>query len=222
MTRKADKAEIQYQNLRDRDATTTTTKHQNTNSNMPPRIVVDGLWRALCPSFDAIVLSQARTHLRRTARAGCEAWKRTPRAPALSRRQNSTAATRTATGTASHAPRKPKERRDSRDSADKLDALSIEQLYDLLRDVRDQEGAYHRIVDLVNYLVKQRGERPNIRHFDALIRANADAEHGSGAVVEELLDEMDREGIIGDSNLYHGVMLVRQPPTLHRELSVPS
>lgn len=79
----------------------------------------------------------------------------------------------------------------------------------MLRNLRDEKGAYQRIVNLVQYLIEDRGERPSLRHFDALIRANADAEKGSAEVVEGLLREMEREGIIGDSGLYHGVLMVR-------------
>ena len=59
----------------------------------------------------------------------------------------------------------------------------------------------------MQHLIEVRHEKPSLRHFDALIRANADAQHGSAEVVEELLREMDKEGIIGDSGLYHGVMM---------------
>ena len=45
-------------------------------------------------------------------------------------------------------------------------------------------------------------------HYDALIRANADAENGSAEVVEGLLKEMKEEGIGTDSGLYHAVLQV--------------
>lgn len=87
-------------------------------------------------------------------------------------------------------------------------ALSIEELHDILRIVRDESGSYQKTIDLVQYLIRNRGERPNVRHFDALIRANADAERGSAEEVEGLLKEMDKQGIIGDSGLYHSVLMV--------------
>jgi hypothetical protein len=88
-------------------------------------------------------------------------------------------------------------------------ALSIVELHDTLRTVRDESGSYQKTIHLVQYLIKNRGERPNVRHFDALIRANADAERGSAEEVEGLLKEMDKQGIIGDSGLYHSVLMVR-------------
>ncbi len=81
------------------------------------------------------------------------------------------------------------------------------ELHDRLRELRDQQDAYHAIVDLVQHLITARGEKPSLRHFDALIRANASAEHGSAEVVEELLKEMDKEGIMGDGGLFQGVLM---------------
>ncbi|KFY13940.1 hypothetical protein V492_02953 [Pseudogymnoascus sp. VKM F-4246] len=86
-------------------------------------------------------------------------------------------------------------------------ALSVMELHDVLRTVRDESGSYQKTIQLVQYLIKNRRERPNVRHFDALIRANADAERGSAEEVEGLLKEMDKQGIIGDSGLYHSVLM---------------
>ncbi|OBT66155.1 hypothetical protein VE03_05073 [Pseudogymnoascus sp. 23342-1-I1] len=91
--------------------------------------------------------------------------------------------------------------------AENWGALSIIELHDILRTVRDESGSYQKTIDLVQYLIRDRGERPNVRHFDALIRANADAERGSAEEVEGLLKEMDEQGIIGDSGLYHSVLM---------------
>ena len=60
----------------------------------------------------------------------------------------------------------------------------------------------------MEHLIKVRGEKPALLHYDALIRANADAENGSVAVVRELLKEMKVEGVGADSGLYHGVLQV--------------
>jgi hypothetical protein len=75
--------------------------------------------------------------------------------------------------------------------------------------MRTEEGAYHRVAELVEYLITVRGEKPALIHYDSLIRANADAENGSVDVVKGLLVEMKQEGIGPDSGLYHGVLQVR-------------
>lgn len=85
--------------------------------------------------------------------------------------------------------------------------MTIPELHNYLREIRDQSGAYFQILDLVDHLIRERGERPSLRHFDALIHANADAEHGSAEVVEDLLRECESEGIVGDGGFYHGVLL---------------
>jgi hypothetical protein len=89
-----------------------------------------------------------------------------------------------------------------------FDDVPLTHLHERLRQIGSQEGAYHRIADLVEYLIKERGEKPALIHYDALIRANADAENGSAEVVERLLKEMKEEGVGADSGLYHGVLQV--------------
>jgi hypothetical protein len=78
----------------------------------------------------------------------------------------------------------------------------------MLREMLSQKGAYHRIVDLVEYLVTRRGEAVGLIHFDALVRANADPMHGSAQVVGGLLEQMRSLKITGDSGFYQGVLLV--------------
>ncbi|RFU30535.1 hypothetical protein B7463_g5759, partial [Scytalidium lignicola] len=88
------------------------------------------------------------------------------------------------------------------------DGVPISELHDRLRQMRHEEGAYKNIAALVEYLVKDRGEKPALIHYDALIRANSDAENGSVEAVRELLVEMKELGIGADSGLYHGVLQV--------------
>jgi hypothetical protein len=74
--------------------------------------------------------------------------------------------------------------------------------------MRTHENGYTKIAELVDYLIANRGEKPALIHYDALIRANADAENGSVEVVRRLLGEMKEMGIGADSGLYHGVLQV--------------
>lgn len=89
-----------------------------------------------------------------------------------------------------------------------FDALSTSELHDRLRQMASEEGRYHDVADLVEYLLRQRGEKPALYHYDALIRANADAEYGSAEIVRGLLNEMKEFGIGADAGLYHGVLQV--------------
>lgn len=179
-----------------------------------PRIAVDGLWRCLCPSFDSIVLSRARLPIRSASYQPCAPRRRLRPSSwnlsiAASRRQNSTLAKSTNVLTDEDLTNEPLGGGTSETPLpENWGALSITELHDILRTVRDESGSYQKTINLVQYLLKNRGERPNVRHFDALIRANADAERGSAEEVEVLLREMDRQGIIGDSGLYHSVLMV--------------
>jgi hypothetical protein len=85
---------------------------------------------------------------------------------------------------------------------------SITHLHDRLRRIRAEEGAFEKIVDLVQSLITVKGEKPALIHYDALIRANADAENGSVDAVKVLLKELQEEGIGADSGLYHAVLQV--------------
>jgi len=78
-----------------------------------------------------------------------------------------------------------------------------------LRLLCTEIGAYHKITQQVEHLIRERGEQPALIHYNALVRANADAEFGSAEVVRDLLVEMKQEGIVADSEFYHGVLQVR-------------
>jgi hypothetical protein len=84
----------------------------------------------------------------------------------------------------------------------------IAKLHGKLRQLCTERGAFHRIVELVELLIREKGEKPALIHYDALIRANVDAEFGSAEVVKDILVEMKQEGIAVDSGLYHGVLQV--------------
>jgi len=88
--------------------------------------------------------------------------------------------------------------------------LSTRDLYEELRKL-STKGEYSRVRDLVETLVTEHGEKPNIRLYHALILANANHHHGSPAEVKRLLQEMAEEGIALDSAIYHAALRVRNP-----------
>ena len=61
---------------------------------------------------------------------------------------------------------------------------------------------------MIRMLMRDRGERPDGRHYVAMILANADAENGSASEVEVLLKEMAAEGIALSSGAYHAILKV--------------
>jgi len=86
--------------------------------------------------------------------------------------------------------------------------MSIPQIHDLLRKVRTERKSYSKVVELVGYLISERGEKPALIHYDSLVRANASAMQGSAAAVRTLLEEMKEYSIAPDSGLYHGALQV--------------
>lgn len=70
------------------------------------------------------------------------------------------------------------------------------------------KGNYTRIQENVKTLVKERGQTPNLRLYDALLLANADAQHGSAGEVARILDEISVEGLTPDSATYHAALRV--------------
>ncbi|MCJ1429866.1 hypothetical protein MMC29_007781, partial [Sticta canariensis] len=85
--------------------------------------------------------------------------------------------------------------------------LGTPALYDELQHV-SLKGDFIRIHVLVEALVKERGEEPNIQLYLALILANTSTQHGSPAEVERILDEMENEGLGPNPAVYHAVLKV--------------
>lgn len=69
-------------------------------------------------------------------------------------------------------------------------------------------GDYIRARILVEVLVKERGEEPNLPLYLGLILANTNPQHGSPAEVKSLLEEMRAEGLVPDSSIYHAALKV--------------
>jgi hypothetical protein len=199
------------------------------------RVPIDGLWRCLCPSFDAIILSsyprplssvrprpklpqsgtgrflQPRARpLYCSPRAQFKAWHEAvspvfnPACSSIRNGSRRTIHTDRATQEKALFQHTPTTVSNSGDRDD----IPIAQLHDRLRQMLTEEGRYHDIVNLVEYLVTTRREKPSLIHYDALIRANSDAAYGSAEVVKGLLQEMKESGIAGDAGLYHGVLQV--------------
>ncbi|TAQ89968.1 hypothetical protein B7494_g1702 [Chlorociboria aeruginascens] len=188
-------------------------------TSMPPtRIPIDGLWRCLCPSIDSFVLS--RTSSRPTLISKYSTRQVTKK---IVRLQSNNVRTEIDyyksfgsidPNRASHPTKNERSTLLSTTNYSpnllrpKLDDIPLERLHDLLRELPHDEGAYHAVTNLVGYLVTVRREKPALIHYDALIRANADAENGSADAVKVLLQEMKDTRIGPDSRLYHGVLLV--------------
>ena len=75
---------------------------------------------------------------------------------------------------------------------------------------------YHHTQQCVRTLVRERGEKPNLRLYEALLLANADHENGSAFEVARILEEIKYEGLTPDSATYHAVLRVyKEQKILH-------
>lgn len=188
------------------------------------RIPIDGLWRCLCPSIDVIGsslrlrLAPTRTHVLgqtpkpapfHTSTKRCYENYKPVAKENLELRPNPRYEQRRPGARANERlPRRYQREAAPYKSLSELDALSLPEIHDKLRVLVTQSNSYHSICDLVTYLIVSRGEKPALHHYDALIRANSDAEHGSALVVRDLLRETDELQIRRDSRFYHGMLQV--------------
>ncbi|KAL8766818.1 MAG: hypothetical protein Q9209_006476, partial [Squamulea sp. 1 TL-2023] len=83
--------------------------------------------------------------------------------------------------------------------------LSNEELYDELRRA-SSAGDYPRIREVLRILIRSRGVKPDRRHYQALLLANANAQHGSPVQAALIVDEMEQDGIRLDSGAYHALL----------------
>ena len=94
----------------------------------------------------------------------------------------------------------------ARDRA-RMRELDIPSAYQELRR-STLKGNYAHVRDCVETLVKERGQKPNLRLYDALLLANTDNEHGSAGEVAGILDKIAVDGLAPDSATYHAVLRV--------------
>ncbi|KAI1266841.1 hypothetical protein F5Y18DRAFT_350164 [Xylariaceae sp. FL1019] len=197
------------------------------------RIVVDGLWRCLCPSIDVALLGKPfHVPLRTSPSRPKIASHRNPLRPALQCcRATSTSSAIFASpnvsrdgarGGAHHetsrvkylkrlakrAPWLPTEvLRDDDQFATTLHRTDTRTIYAALKDLQDSKGFATTVTALVEYLVRDRGEAPNAALYEALIKANISRE-GSAAVAKQLLKEMQAHNIPTTVGIYLALLQV--------------
>lgn len=182
------------------------------------RILNDGLWHCLCPSFEFQLLTRphrARS-LKTNPRNGCTSSWRCPVSNTIPTR-----ALTIRTYPHSGEPRKSRNG-DSHDRdhfftqrspsvgvshAPKPPPSTAIQLYEKLRSV-SFKGNHDEIEGIVGVLVRDFHERPNIRLYNALILSNIDPVNGSAAKAAGLFREISKEGIIPESGTYHALLKV--------------
>lgn len=76
------------------------------------------------------------------------------------------------------------------------------------------KGDFLRVEQLVNEIIKIRGEKTDTRIYLALVLANTSAHNGSPAEVRRLLEKMKQDKMEPDSAIYHAVLKVIDKETI--------
>ena len=181
-----------------------------------PRRAIDRLWQCLCSTSSQSSQKGYYELLSTVARnrIGCQK---------LQRHQTHT----------QPSPTKPPDDLSQRPSPDLLEQRRLRNprwkpIYLIGQEIRDQarirdldiasayqelrrsavKGNYSLTREIVSILVKERGQKPNLRLYDALLLANMDNQDGSAGEVARLLDEIAVEGLTPDSATYHAALKV--------------
>ncbi|KAI1190664.1 hypothetical protein F5B17DRAFT_386081 [Nemania serpens] len=185
------------------------------------RIAVDGLWRCLCPSIDIVSLSKPfnlwhiprarpapalahRSALSRSPQQQCQRQCRRQHGQAAPLPDHTARLHRASGGTRVAYLRRLSKRNPwipgtvfhGLDSfSAKLDSIPTRTLYAALNELQGADKTYIPLTRLVEYLVKERGERPNATLYESLIRANVDKHYGSAKAAAQLLKEAQSHNI---------------------------
>ncbi|KAL7629496.1 hypothetical protein AAE478_001017 [Parahypoxylon ruwenzoriense] len=191
------------------------------------RIVVDGLWRCLCPSVDPTTFSRLigpprtprprsistpGTNAHTTKTQGRRDYRRVATTIYSARRFNDHDSVEHARveylkRLARRSPWVPGALFKGVDAfATKLHRIPTQTIYAALQELQRAEGTYFSIVKLVEYLVHERKEKPNTTLYECLIRANVDKHYGSAEVAGHLLEEMEKLRIPTTAQIYQALL----------------
>ncbi|KAI5240146.1 hypothetical protein E4T43_06288 [Aureobasidium subglaciale] len=202
-------------------------------SSTTPKLIADGLWRCLCPSYTSLPLPTSRNALTRRRRPALQcAATRTPSAATV--RHNSTRPATLFDGTVHVAPELLEsdlpvmkawaplnDVSQSRDRTatirttireqptKKVDypTFSTPELYDLAHAAAAR-GKSEEARWMVEYLLRDRREAPNLRLYSISILANVHPKHGSARKVARLLADMEQEGLQMNVQICHDALRV--------------
>ncbi|KAJ9138826.1 Pentatricopeptide repeat domain-containing protein [Pleurostoma richardsiae] len=194
------------------------------------QVIVDGLWRCLCPSVDAGFLAKAvarRDPFKpRALRLPSPAFRCLSPVYGPSQQYRALHSRRQATQIAKESRKGNTHRRDEGDSAPNVSLLArtappykelksatTAMIYESLREfcsgirgTAECRSAAERVAVFIKHLIEDRGEEPNTLMYEALVLANADTQ-GSAEAVKELLKEMRDTRMQWSSSVYHYALL---------------
>ncbi|KAI0890113.1 uncharacterized protein GGS22DRAFT_150025 [Annulohypoxylon maeteangense] len=187
-------------------------------------IVIDGLWRCLCPSVDITTLSRLIGPPRHPRQRpilspssniwiACRQSRREYRyvGSGLPSRNSQESVEQSRIGylqrIAKRNPWAPGVLFRGVDAfITKLDRIPTKTLYAAIKELASAENTYLSVVKLVEYLVKERKEKPNAILYESLIRANIDRYYGSAGIARGLLEEMEKLNIVTTPQIYQAIL----------------
>ncbi|KAK3990116.1 hypothetical protein QBC44DRAFT_326248 [Cladorrhinum sp. PSN332] len=196
-----------------------------------PRIVIDGLWRCLCPSIDAAFLAKAiEKPLPLSTPRGVLATTRRQRNNNNNNINNGSTTTtrhqqqiRGRANGSNHTPNQiakfykiDRNAKHSAWSAERivqnhtidygaLDATPVANIYKAIRTLQDIQDSATKIRMLVYYAVK-RGERPNSDLYEAMVAAACDPRKGFGDELHNIWIEMAALEVAPSASFYHTML----------------
>ena len=187
------------------------------------RLVVDPLWQCLCPSWTPVLTRSASRWMRRPRRPvqrclylatpprNKSDWVARKYAELALKSNHDTREDLILNPLYDTASFPAKEKAPSRKppSTDEIDYAGRSTQY-LYGDVRSAaiDGKAKLCRYLVEQLVRERREKPNLQMYNSLILSNISYNEGAAWRVSELLDEMQQDGLEPDSATCHAVLKV--------------
>ncbi|KAK3487716.1 uncharacterized protein B0T23DRAFT_212797 [Neurospora hispaniola] len=185
----------------------------------PPRQVIDGLWRCLCPSVDATLLAKAPTL---SSTSAIRSRSRVSRKDGLHRHRGARSLSQQSHGYRANIdsfvspdlyiePKWPQSQQKSETVADAtvtateiiqatndltevLKEASTPVIYEALRELRNHHGQHGKIRPIIQFLLNNRKEKPNPFIYESLVVANWDIT-GSADELGFIFDSMVAAGV---------------------------
>jgi hypothetical protein len=194
------------------------------------RLAVDELWACLCPSWTTLTLLKAPTRVSRARRipqclnapyarraysAQAQFENRPPNArrlEAASRHHDAVYNPTDENPARAYRERLPHwkpELQKKKIQEPEVDFAeeSISSLYSRLKAAAAR-GECSKAREIVEFLVRERREKPSVEHYNALILSNISASPGTAWQVHELLAEMQQAGLKLDAGTCHAILKV--------------
>ncbi|KAF2201280.1 hypothetical protein GQ43DRAFT_394612 [Delitschia confertaspora ATCC 74209] len=178
------------------------------NAMTSPPLVLDGLWRCLCPSFtsqisprilSSVRIPSALHSPRRFPTSQCPASWRAPT------RSFSIAADPNPPYLPGSRPLRAFNGSQSKNIEASLVHLSTPELYERLR-AEAASGRHRDVMKIVKILLKDREQEPSLQMYSAILHSYVSAEDGTAGMIRKTLEEMRQEGIELDSRACHNIL----------------